>query len=555
MLYQSAVRFTSRFAAQRCLHAFTYRPPVSRLPVRSLHSTSSQLFKARDDPTGEDAKIGVLLAARTAADCVRWVGLQGQHYQLTNDATVGDALEQMDAMGVQFLLVCHHSEEQQLEESSVKGFVVSRDLLSALAKAQRSDEKAMKALLARPVTTVMTPSDKMISVTPEESLEMCGMVMSELNMPAVPVFSDDQFFGVVSLVGINKYIWAAIGGGKDTFVRNILPRQGGISQVKNPATMWRHLVLDIGVSATPHPKKASGVSEDAWFIASDSFDAMYGPQERVSYVGIADGVGSWAEMRVDPSAYSRGLMSEAKEAVLEGFAKAAKAPPHLRESSLPKPLGILKAAWKSVSSNEITGSSTACIAALDSHSEMLQAINIGDSGLYVFSEAQKTEMAGTMKREARKEGMHITYRSRQQLHSFNRPYQLGFCPPKEDKTYSHLFDQPADATVMHIPVAAGDLVVLATDGLFDNMDEEMMLELIHRWHGDRDNRHRPSSSEELAQQLVDKALELSLDKSIDSPFATLAKENDIMWSGGMPDDITVICMQVVQSAPTSLATP
>lgn len=50
----------------------------------------------------------------------------------------------------------------------------------------------------------------------------------------------------------------------------------GISQVKNPATMWRHLVLDIGVSATPHPKKASGVSEDAWFIASDSFDGTPG---------------------------------------------------------------------------------------------------------------------------------------------------------------------------------------------------------------------------------------------------------------------------------------
>lgn len=50
----------------------------------------------------------------------------------------------------------------------------------------------------------------------------------------------------------------------------------GISQVKNPATMWRHLVLDIGVSATPHPKKASGVSEDAWFIASDSFDGRPG---------------------------------------------------------------------------------------------------------------------------------------------------------------------------------------------------------------------------------------------------------------------------------------
>ena len=105
---------------------------------------------------------------------------------------------------------------------------------------------------------------------------------------------------------------------------------------------------------------------------------------------------------------------------------------------------------------------------------------------------------------------------------------------------------------MHIPVAAGDLVrheyrcrwsyvaqvILATDGLFDNMDEEMMLELIHRWHGDRDNRHRPSSSEELAQQLVDKALELSLDKSIDSPFATLAKEKSPSWTQASFPELT-----------------
>ena len=50
----------------------------------------------------------------------------------------------------------------------------------------------------------------------DESLEMCGMVMSELNMPAVPVFSDDQFCGVVSLVvpvtrGVQRALTPAAG--------------------------------------------------------------------------------------------------------------------------------------------------------------------------------------------------------------------------------------------------------------------------------------------------------------------------------------------------------
>ena len=49
----------------------------------------------------------------------------------------------------------------------------------------------------------------------------------------------------------------------------------------------------------------------------------------------------------------------------------------------------------------------------------------------------------------------------------------------------------------------------------------------------------------LAQLLCEKARENSLDNTIDSPFALLAKENDIMWSGGMPDDCTVVCMHVV----------
>jgi len=48
----------------------------------------------------------------------------------------------------------------------------------------------------------------------------------------------------------------------------------------------------------------------------------------------------------------------------------------------------------------------------------------------------------------------------------------------------------------------------------------------------------------LAERLANKARTVSLDESRDSPFAVLAKENDILWSGGMPDDTTVAVMRL-----------
>jgi protein phosphatase PTC7 len=55
-----------------------------------------------------------------------------------------------------------------------------------------------------------------------------------------------------------------------------------------------------------------------------------------------------------------------------------------------------------------------------------------------------------------------------------------------------------------------------------------------------------SALNELAFRLADKARTLSLDKTRDSPFAILAKENDIMWGGGMPDDTSVVVARVVR---------
>jgi protein phosphatase PTC7 len=54
--------------------------------------------------------------------------------------------------------------------------------------------------------------------------------------------------------------------------------------------------------------------------------------------------------------------------------------------------------------------------------------------------------------------------------------------------------------------------------------------------------------DDLARVLVDRARELSMDRDRDSPFALLAKDNGILWRGGMPDDTTVVVARVTQQA-------
>jgi protein phosphatase PTC7 len=158
-----------------------------------------------------------------------------------------------------------------------------------------------------------------------------------------------------------------------------------------------------------------------------------------------------------------------------------------------------------------------------------------------------------------KSGLGISYVSQQQLKSFNFPYQLGFrgdfgCTRNDSK----LFEAPQDAETAVIQVMPGDVIIFATDGLFDNLDLVKTLDEVVCWQekwfpGGREYFSEPlpggegdSACAELAQLLVYRARQLSLDSTIDSPFALLAKENDIMWGGGMPDDTTVIVMRVVQ---------
>lgn len=86
-------------------------------------------------------------------------------------------------------------------------------------------------------------------------------------------------------------------------------------------------------------------------------------------MGVADGVGGWAEVGVDPSVFAWTLMENAREIALFG---------DVADVAL-----ILRDAYrKMVESRSVAaGSSTVCIASLDKERGILSCANLGDSGV------------------------------------------------------------------------------------------------------------------------------------------------------------------------------
>jgi len=319
------------------------------------------------------------------------------------------------------------------------------------------------------------------------------------------------------------------------------------------------------------------LSEDASFITRVSLPDETGKETRnVVYAGVADGVGSWREYGVDPREFSHTLMRECGNILREAACKAGKRMEKGDEKfrRTIAPAEVMAQAYERVKADNVIGSSTACVAMFDGLRHQLHFSNLGDSGIIVLRHIDST-IAGTLKRDKTKprverhSDLRIAFVSQQQLRAFNHPFQLGWTGEEivgEDTS----FKSAAESCTTSIHIRRGDIIIMATDGLFDNVELEDIASMALEWeeksgfirNGDiaaREKRWEVGSSmtnqsaevvNELAAALVGKARENSLDQSIDSPFAILAKENDVMWSGGMPDDCTVIAIHVVGAPST-----
>lgn len=302
------------------------------------------------------------------------------------------------------------------------------------------------------------------------------------------------------------------------------------------------------------------LSEDAHFIKTVNLpDDKYDEIREMTYCGVADGVGSWREFGVDPREFSHALMKEC-ENVLVDAAQNALRPKSTGEKNRRgiRPGEVLAQAYERViEQDDVIGSCTATVALFDNFRHQLHFSNLGDSGIIVLRHID-SDVAGALKRnrkikrEERSSDLQAVFVSQQQLHSFNHPFQLGWTGKDIENDEKTSFSSPKNSCTTSIHVRRGDVIIMATDGLFDNVDIDEIAAIALEWEqqngfvrgGDIDSREKRwfignsltdlsyERIPHLSEVLVKKARENSLDSTTDSPFALLAKENDIMWSGG-----------------------
>jgi protein phosphatase PTC7 len=245
--------------------------------------------------------------------------------------------------------------------------------------------------------------------------------------------------------------------------------------------------------------------DDAFFIAKNRLG---------DFLGVADGVGGWREHGIDPSLFSSSLMEACRSLIDNKLIDLN--PLTLKE--------LLSRGYKQLIEDKqcIIGSSTACIVALHKEKSILHTANLGDSGFVVIRKNT------------------IVHRSQEQQHYFNSPFQLAIHPTIKDPRL--IADSPDLASVTSFNVEENDFIVIATDGLWDNLpDATILAEIKKITEPTLDNLQR------IAQNLAKRALENGHNPNFYSPFARSAKRSlGINICGGKPDDVTVL-LAVVKS--------
>ncbi|CEM20273.1 unnamed protein product [Vitrella brassicaformis CCMP3155] len=309
----------------------------------------------------------------------------------------------------------------------------------------------------------------------------------------------------------------------------------------------------------PDPEKAETGGEDAFFVCETAGGGA---------LGVADGVGSYAAFGLNAKMFADELMGGCQQAATialtdtatptssgadDGGASAGvnaeAAGAYLSEIAQLAPAQVARRLLQyGYSCTRSIGASTALTAHLDRASGRLGVANLGDSGMIVLRRHEKGRMT-------------VLLRTKEQQHEWKMPFQLARSPDesnrdalekdmkelvrqlREGKRLGVVPDKPEDAQLYTVALREGDLLILGTDGVFDNLfDDELC--------GIADLTLSPSESlvlndpslatpaRSVAAAIAEAARHRSMDPHCKTPFAKTARQNNTHHTGGKLDDVT-----------------
>jgi protein phosphatase PTC7 len=269
-----------------------------------------------------------------------------------------------------------------------------------------------------------------------------------------------------------------IGGGvKVTPIASPTKKKTNVEVTRNP------IKLEIASNILPHPAKIMWGGEDAVFTKGRTF-------------GVFDGV-SGAEKLDGVPLYSRTLAIEMKKRVGNEGLTVQQMTKFLTESA-------------DVADAYATGASTAVVASIGENG-FLQALNVGDSCCMVIRDGK------------------VAAKTREISHYWECPYQLSSDSP----------DRPKDGTKLNVELTPGDLIIMGSDGVFDNMSDDLILETIAS---------TSMKAGQIAKKLSSVSRKQSLDKKAVTPYSTQAQKRGLPefknGIGGKVDDVgcvVIVC--------------
>mmetsp|Transcript_2556 Transcript_2556/g.4583 ORF Transcript_2556/g.4583 Transcript_2556/m.4583 type:complete len:480 (-) Transcript_2556:2267-3706(-) len=342
------------------------------------------------------------------------------------------------------------------------------------------------------------------------------------SLPATAGAGAALFFAVFLLKSVKKWLkmpkkepdvdpYEELHAVQDEIVEQ-LHKQAEADLVFNPSSTVYHLESD-GVCMRM-PGKDGDWELQPWrgpkYCALDCGEDSFVLTSR--FIGVADGVGGWRDEGVDPAIFANQMMANIKTLV-DGqenvrVLNAVEGADEFRDH----PAMLMHQAYaKLVLNNEVDfGSATCCVAHL-TQDGILQVCNLGDSGLLLIRNGE------------------CVYRAETNTYSFNAPYQLEV----PFKSYNTVV---SESVIDHLQVQEGDTIVLASDGLYDNLFEDDIARICEEW--------KDKSVHDLATYLKTQAAIIGADEEANTPFEEMCKKAKYEWSGGKADDITVVVSRV-----------
>ncbi|CBZ49768.1 putative T-cell activation protein phosphatase 2C [Neospora caninum Liverpool] len=291
-------------------------------------------------------------------------------------------------------------------------------------------------------------------------------------------------------------------------------------------------------------------------------------------LGIADGVSSVEAEGFDPSRLPVELLTECSiecrarqqcSSVYDAESENLWTEWDVKEFSPQEyPLHILSRAHASCSS---WGATTCVLTILDQ--SYLWTVNIGDSQALVLRRTSIPPRTVPVDQYRDHElcyssrsrigdlslcgGYQVIHRVTPQQHFFNCPFQLTRMPDL-DCSFGEVLRRTADsADVSGHEVEAGDIIIMGSDGLFDNLFDEDILHVVNKlcWGASKPGEPPSTDPHVVAEKLLEMAMIAAngcsdSEKAYLTPYAEGAfLELGKRLYGGKPDDITAVVGYII----------